>query len=215
MIFFFSTFNKLGITDEDLKLHQEEYLKAFNSWKSISSNSYYFVDNSITKISDISNKNLLDVCWDIHDFGIVIPHIILSKEYISDTITGTFELFKLTIKLILNNKIKFEDDYVFFVIGRRELSGSNTIINIDFSNKQFDYIFLNDPNDNYSISDNLFICKSELLMVINNFLLINPEIDNYQKLLQRLYNDSKLSSKIISNVGLSYYDHTSNKNLLY
>lgn len=215
MIFFFSTFNKPGITIEESELLQEQYLKAFQTWKPIALDSYYFVDNSISKVSDISNKNLLDVCWDIHDFGIVIPHIILCKEYTSDSIIGTFELFKLTIKLILNSKIKFDDDYVYFVIGRRELSINNTIINIDFSNKQFDYFFLNETYNNYSISDNLFICKSEFLLKINNFLLINPEINNYQEFLQKLYNESKDNSKLISNVGLSYYDHTSNKNLFY
>jgi hypothetical protein len=97
MYFFLSTLNPSGFSSQEVLSNQNQYLMSHKSWQmhmKIGTN-YYYVDNSLKAISDITCREFLKICWDLEDFGVVIPYVVLAKKrYSSDPNIGSIELFK-------------------------------------------------------------------------------------------------------------------------
>lgn len=203
MLILLSSVCPLNYKSSEIELLQSQYVEAFKSWKSVYKGGYYYVDNSIDRVSDIRNAELLDIFWDVYDFGAVIPHVILTRDYTSDKIIGTYEMFKLSLSLLLDKKIPSNNKYTVFSLGRRKLIDSNEFLNIEIEIQNLDYFFLSDSSLENIISDNLFICKTSSLIDVYNFIIDYKDIKDYQYFLTVLFNRFVTKSKVIETINFT------------
>ena len=61
MLILISSVCPLHYTRPEMELLQSQYVDAFKSWKSVYEGGYYYIDNSIDRVSDIRNAELLDI----------------------------------------------------------------------------------------------------------------------------------------------------------
>lgn len=203
MFIFISSVNPKGLIKSKIDNLQAQYVEAFNSWSPVfSSENYYYIDNSIDRISDIQNRQLVDLFWDVYDFGAVIPHVILTRDYTNDKITGTFEMFTFIVGLFVKKEIKLNDKYVFFTLGRRKLSSPDEFFSVKINEQDFDYYFINETSRKNMVSDDLFICKADSLIDVDNYLKNYSGNKNYQSFLTDFCSAIPQESKKITNMSI-------------
>jgi hypothetical protein len=203
MLIFLSSVNPENFIESEVDTLQCQYVTAFNSWRASYPGNYYYIDNSINKVSDIRNRELLDIFWDVYDFGAVIPHVILSREHTDDKIFGTFKLFELALLMLIERTISPIDEYCTFILGRRKLVDPNDFFSINSLNEDTKYLFSSDlPNGN-QISDNFFICRTDTLMELYNLLQQYKDVKNYQSFLAFVYKNIDAESKEVLNLNIT------------
>jgi hypothetical protein len=190
MFVFLSSLAPGHFTQEEIKQNQKDYLLAFKSWQHEMAfdDNYLFLDNTLTNISEIDQKELQDICWQVYEFGAVRPFIRLANSGFSkNPDLGSINL----LKALAADRYFNSHTYSVIILGKRRCSKTlkNAILNWlekDVSNG----LYFKDIGN--QVIDNVVVIRSNIFENIVEFIA-NQNYTLYSSLIDSIAENFNLN----------------------
>lgn len=182
MYIFLSTFKPENVSEVELKNNQTEYFDAFQTWRNTMNitDNYFFVENSLNSLQDIVDSRLLNICWDLQEFGAVRPFVHLAKQgFNTDPDKGSIKL----IEYVFNSSFFKRYDYIILVLGKRSCSAK-------YEDALKSWFKDEGSNCLYMLSDEVFAVRKPIYADISR-IAENWSGNIYQELLESVANRCK------------------------
>jgi hypothetical protein len=179
MYIFLSTFKPENVSEVEIKVNQSEYFDAFQTWRNTMNitDNYFFLENSLDNLRDIVDSRLLNICWDLQEFGAVKPFVHIAKEgFHTDPDKGSIKL----IKYVFNSSFFKQFDYIILILGKRSCSA-------EYEEALKSWLKDEGSNCFYMLSDEVFAARKPIYAEISR-TAENWSGDIYQELLESVAN---------------------------
>jgi hypothetical protein len=194
MYIFLSSLVPSHFTQEMINQNQRDYFLSFKSWQEQMDfdENYLFLDNTLNNVSEIVQKELLDICWQVYDFGAVRPFIRLARSGFSeDPDLGSINL----LRALAADRYYKSHAYSVIILGKRRCNPTlkTSIMNWlekDASNG----LYFKDVGNN--VIDNVVVIRGEILENIVEFIA-NQNSTVYSSLIDSIAKNFNLNLEVL------------------